>query len=188
MEERASTPVPRVGIEPTLPVRAAALQAARRTTARPKAFPACSREWHEWESNPHPPRFELGRSAGWRTVPCLPIVNLKSSIINSQSPRWESNPRVRHTKTASCRYITGAYSPEHPTGVEPVPRPWQSRMQPLTPRVRSTHHIRPEHPAGIAPATPPWEGDMLLLHHGRTHHPAGWCQWKRWESNPRHPA
>ena len=26
-------------------------------------------QWHEWESNPQSPRFELGRSAGWRTVP-----------------------------------------------------------------------------------------------------------------------
>jgi hypothetical protein len=26
-------------------------------------------QWHRWELNPHTPRFELGRSTGWRTVP-----------------------------------------------------------------------------------------------------------------------
>jgi hypothetical protein len=62
--------VPRVGIEPTLPARASALQADWRPTARPKAF-LLSIQWHGRESNPHPPRFELGRSASWRTVPVV---------------------------------------------------------------------------------------------------------------------
>ena len=59
-------PVPRVGIEPTLPLKAAGEQAARRPTARPKpGLSGVARVGVE----PTVSRFELGRSAGWRTVP-----------------------------------------------------------------------------------------------------------------------
>src|SRR4029079_18565148 len=65
-------------------------------------------QWHRWESNPHTPRFELGRSACWRTVPVI------------ESAQWESNPHVRHGKAAGSRYIMGAVIPVEAVGVEPT--------------------------------------------------------------------
>lgn len=66
------------------------------------------------------------------------------------SPRRESNPRVRHTKTASCHYITRAVHITSST----------SCSEPLVPNSG-------ERPAGVEPAHPPWQGDRLPLHHGR---------------------
>lgn len=106
-----------------------------------------------------------------------------------ESPRRESNPRVRHTKTASCRYITGAIhrsssiprsefhipdSRERPAGVEPAHPPWQGDRLPLHHgRVDLSSTINSEHPAGVAPASPPWQSGVLLLHHGRTQRTSG---------------
>jgi hypothetical protein len=63
---------------------------------RDRGSTAIGRQWHRWELNPHTPRFELGRSASWRTVPFI------------ESAQWESNPHVRHGKAAGNRYIMGA--------------------------------------------------------------------------------
>ena len=58
--------VRRAGVEPAQPV-AAALQSVGLTNAQPThGF-----KWHRRESNPQSPRFELGRFADLRTVPCL---------------------------------------------------------------------------------------------------------------------
>ena len=114
--------------------------------------------------NPHSPRFELGRSADWRTVPRLRARSSERGARNrnpifwsftprselraraTQSPRWESNPHVRHTKTAGCHYITGAY---------------------IGSQIRNPHSE--ERPVGVEPTRPPWQGDRLPLHHGRVH-------------------
>ena len=73
-----------------------------------------------WGSNPHRQR---GKLVGCRylTSACVPPVP-------PRSPRQESNLRDRLTKAASSRYITGAIvsSP----GIEPGPRPPQSRVRP----------------------------------------------------------
>ena len=98
------------------------LRSGARRFYRPRGLPGptdASSQWHGWESNPQTPRFELGRYAGSRTVPR-----------SHQSPRWESNPHVRHTKTAGSRYNTGASS-ERPVGVEPTHPPWRGGRRPL---------------------------------------------------------
>ena len=82
-----------------MPLRAAALQAAWRPTARPKAVAGvCRSSTGGIRTHTHQ-GLSLVAAASWRTVP----------HIHHQSPRWESNPHVRHTKTASCHYITRAY-------------------------------------------------------------------------------
>ena len=77
---------------------------------------------------------------------------------NQQSAQWESNPHIRHGKATGSRYIMGA-SDDHPeclAGFEPAPPRWHGGMLPLTPQA-----LRPEHPAGVAPASQPWEGRMF---------------------------
>jgi hypothetical protein len=56
-------------------------------------------DWHGRDSNPHYPRFELGRSADWRTVPgelqisdCKLQIELKSAICNLKSAMDRSVP------------------------------------------------------------------------------------------------
>jgi hypothetical protein len=171
--------VPRVGIEPTLPRRAAALQAAWRTTARPKAISRTD----TGGSRTHKPRG-LSPVAIPVRVPC-PCIHPSEFITHpSKSLRWESNPRFRHTKTAGSRYNTGAYSPntiarlpktrERLAGVEPALPTWHAGVLPLTPQARCLQFIlhpsafipAKEHPAGLEPASPSWEGGMFPLHHG----------------------
>lgn len=138
----------RVGIEPTLP-RRAALYLGLASTASDDSS-----------------RLPGSGTGGSRThthqglsLAALPV----RAPCQFQSLRWESNPRFRHTRTASYRYNTKAsvlppvgqasslpllgmagwkpaprkHSEEHPAGFEPAPPPWQSGMRPPTPRVPS---------------------------------------------------
>jgi hypothetical protein len=204
------------------------LRSGARRFYRPRGLPgptdACC-QWHGWESNPQTPRFELGRYAGSRTVPFLiqapqtgfePVTSTLTewranqaapqgrnrSPISFQSPRWESNPRFRHTKTAGSRYNTGA---SQRVRVEVRGREKPSPACSPTPTLTSTPS---ERPVGVEPTHPPWRGGRRPLHHGRVStlcgsrarlgglrgrrpHPksnrACHRQWKRWESNPRRP-
>ncbi len=108
-----------------------------------------------WESNPHCPRRggcftdslaahrasegdtrTRGSSTGGsrtHTPQGLSLVAMPFAYraVTIQSPRWESNPRDRHTKTVGSRYNTGAFTAERPAGVEPTHPPWQGGRQPL---------------------------------------------------------
>jgi hypothetical protein len=149
---------------PHCPQRAAALQAAWRPTARPKAL---SIQWHRWDSNPQSPGFEPGREADLRTVP-----RHRSKAPGGSRTHTTAIPRLQAATTSQ-----GRTPRERPVGVEPTRPPWQGDRLPLhhgrgrscdSPGSAKPEQARlPEHPAGIAPATPPWEGGMLLLHHGR---------------------
>lgn len=88
-----------------------------------------------------------------------------SAIRSRQSTRWESNPHVRHTRTAGCHYITGASSvarSERPVGVEPTRPPWQGDRLPLH-HGRARRSSDPEHLAGLEPAPRPWRSRMLPI-------------------------
>src|SRR5262245_37012519 len=122
-----TVPVPRVGIEPTLPRRAAALQAARRPTARPKASPDRSGVARVGVEPTHLQGFSLAAlpvGVPCRLYPEPPVgveptrppyqdgrLPLHHGGIRQQSAQWESNPHFRHGKTAGCRYIMGASHP-----------------------------------------------------------------------------
>lgn len=60
-------------------------------------------------------------------VPCRQLLTPHSS----KSPRWESNPRFRHTKTAGSRYNTGANLTEPPVGIEPTLPRYEGGRLPL---------------------------------------------------------
>ena len=107
--------MPRVGIEPTLPVRAAALQAARRPTARPKAIAAPLAG------------FEPAASTltEWRALLAAPQGLL------SQSTWRGSNPHRRLGTPACLPFTPQVLRPEHPAGIEPASPPWEDGMFPL---------------------------------------------------------
>lgn len=95
--------------------------------------------------------------------------------VHKQSPRWESNPHVRHTKTASCHYITRAYVLYQL--VTNKSAQWESNPHVRHGKAIGYRYIMGAsyisrsptvHPAGFAPAKPLWKSGVLLLHHGRT--------------------
>lgn len=193
-----------MGIEPTLPARAAALQAAWRPTARPKAVNTGFRRSSTGGIRTHTHQgLSLVATASWRTVPHNPEPSVG---IEPTRPSYQDGKLPLHHK--GLRRLSTRYQ-ERPAGFEPAPQPWQGRMLPLAPRARSYINRSPTvRPAGVAPARPLWKSGVLLLHHrrftnqypARDSNPPGRLerpstspevergtknQWKRWESNPR---
>lgn len=165
LEERAVLlTVPRVGIEPTLPR---------------EGPPGYSRR-----GGPPHVRRRSSDTGGIRThmtqglrllaipvrAPCqhssLPT---PQSPLSGQSPRWESNPRFRHTKTAGSRYNTGAIE-QHPRasgGSRTHASALRGRYAPTTSQRRCVRIHPPsfqqERLAGVEPAPPTWHAGVLPL-------------------------
>ena len=134
LDQRAVSAVPRVGIEPTLPRRAAALQAAWRPTARPEASPAPAGS-STGGSRTHMPRG-LSSSAFPVCVPChqSQITNHPFAITNHKSSTRESRGGVEPLDGRfAARWIAVTLTlPRHqavPTGVDPVLLPRQGSVQ-----------------------------------------------------------
>jgi hypothetical protein len=120
-------------------------------------------------------------------VPCLRTHHSSFRIQHStQSPRWESNPRFRHTKTAGFRYNTGAMLTEPPVGIEPTLPRYEGGRLPLQhggtfrclhSALHIPHSALPEERlAGVEPAPPTWHADVLPLTpqaRSPSEHPAG---------------
>ena len=141
--------------------RAAGLQPAWRTTAHRRRSPNRSGT-DTGGSRTHKPKG-LSPVAIPVRVPCRR--RLSSHL--SKSPRWESNPRFRHTRTAGSRYNTGAFLPEPPVGIEPTLPRYEGGRLPLQHGGRHSefipHPFDRERLAGVEPAPPTWHADVLPL-------------------------
>ena len=186
-----------------MPLRATALQAAWRPTARPKAeIPGvCRSSTGGIRTHTHQ-GLSLVAAASWRTVP----------HIHHQSPRWESNPHVRHTKTASCHYITRAiqlvvdseqWAVNEPVCVFNCSLPTIHCQLSESAQWESNPHVRHGKAIGYR-----YIMGAVIINQSQTSTSGGsrtriitleeWRvavtprthtnQWKRWESNPRKPA
>jgi hypothetical protein len=170
--------VRRAGIEPAKPRRLRGYSpVARRCAVR-----RVGSEWHGWESNPHPSRFKVERSAGWRTVPVdsapltgfepatstvtgwRAIRSLSKGVWSCRSARRESNPLIRLGKAAGqpLHHGRGVWSSDRLAGFAPA-RPLYERGHALL------HHRRiqfiPKPQAGVEPARPSYQDGRLPLHH-----------------------
>lgn len=179
-----------MGIEPTVPLKATALQAAWRTTARPKANPR-RRGSSTSGSRTHIPQ---GLSSG-----ALPVgVSCRISIASKPEPpvgieptlrpyqgrklplhhrgRANSERGVRNPESIPFRVFIPNSAFRTPHSKERAPSGSRTHTSALARRqaaATSWARSQPtEHPAGLAPATPPWEGGMFSAT-PRTHNNSG---------------
>ena len=162
--------MPRVGIEPTLPRRAAALQAAWRPTARPEASPAPAGS-STGGSRTHRPRG-LSSSAFPVCVPChqSQITNHPFAITNHKSSTRESRGGVEPLDGRfAARWIAVTLTlPRHqavPTGVDPVLLPRQGSVQSRY-TMGPINNTSSEPPVGVEPTLPSYQDGRLPLQHG----------------------
>ena len=139
-----------------MPARAAALQAAWRPTARPKAYRSSIRRSSTGGIRTHTHQgLSLVATTSWRTVPH------KSRALGGNRTHTSVIPRRQAATTSQGPYT---FSIPQSTLRDP-----QSE----------------ERPVGVEPTRPPWQGDRLPLHHGRVRISTDHRQYIRRELHPR---